>query len=271
MYIERCGGEKRMQTIIKRCFKNLAGRRAVILLLLLFGGAFLISALYFLIRGKAQSIALSLLFLLLLLITPPIEQMLRLRIPPLGYGLLLFLMLGALLGSCYNFYFRISFWDTMLHGLSGFLFACIGYSVCKLMFSNSRGGGIFPYLLVGVLFSLSIALLWELFEAGATRILAVDMQEDTLLTSIKSFYLSGTHDYATQLTDIHETVIRYGNGQTLRLAGYLDLGLIDTLEDMAICFFGNLSFLLLFPLDRLLGGRLLPLLLPHCRADTAGK
>ncbi len=260
-----------MQTIIKRYFKNLAGRRAVSLLLLFFGGAFLLSAFYFLIRGNAQSTALSLLFLLLLLITPPIEQLLRLRIPPLAYGLLFFLMLGALLGSCYNFYFRISFWDTMLHGLSGFLFACIGYSVCQLMFSNSRNGGIFPFLLVGILFSLSIALLWELFEAGATCILAVDMQEDTLLTSIKSFYLSGTHDYATFLTDIHETVVRYGNGETLRLAGYLDLGLIDTLEDMTICFFGNLGFLLLFPLDRWIGGRLLPYLLPNCNADASEK
>ena len=36
----------------------------------------------------------------------------------------------------------------------------------------------------------------------------------------------------------------------------------DTLSDMAVCLGGNLVFALLFPLDRLLGGRILPHLLP---------
>lgn len=251
-----------MKTAIRQYLKLFLKRRAIASLLLLFGGFFLGSAVYFLFLGHLQSAALSLLFLLILFLMPPAERMLRLEIPVLGYALLLFLMLGSLLGSCYNFYFKIPFWDTILHGLSGLLFACIGYAVCKLLFPKSRNNSLFPYLLAGVTVSLSIALLWELFEAGATRILAVDMQEDTLLSSFKSFYLSGTHDFVTYVPSIEETVIRYGNGEVLRLAGYLDLGLADTLGDMAVCLFGNLIFLLLFPLDKLFSGRLLPLILP---------
>ncbi len=251
-----------MKTAIRQYVKLFSKRRAIAILLLLFGGAFLGSAVHFLFLGRLRSAALSLLFLMILLLLPLAERILRLEVPVLGYAFLLFLMLGAFLGSCYNFYFIIPFWDTMLHGLSGFLFACIGYAICKLLFSKARNDSLFPYLLVGVTVSLSIALLWELFEAGITCILAVDMQEDTLLLSFKSFYLSGTHDFVTYISDIKETVIRYGNGETLHLAGYLDLGLADTLGDMAICLIGNLFFLLLFPIDRLLGGRLLPHLLP---------
>ncbi len=256
-----------MEKIGRIYMKLFKERRAVGALLLVFAFAVLFCALWLFIGGRLQSGAVALLLLFILLLIPPIERWLHLRIPTLGYALLLFLILGSLLGSCYNFYFRIPFWDILLHGLSGFLFAFIGYAICKLLFPKSENSTILPYLLVGIMFSLSVGVLWELFEAGATALLAVDMQEDSLVHEIKSFYLSGTHGYAIQIDDITKTVIHYGGGRTLTLDGYLDLGLSDTLSDMAICLLGNLLFLLLFPLDRLLGGKILCRLLPQ-RSDT---
>lgn len=252
-----------MRRIEKIYFELLKERRAVCALLLIFGSAHLATAMHFFILGKAMNGARALLLLFILLLLPIAEEALRVRTPLLGYALILFLIFGSLLGSCYNFYFRISHWDTLLHVLSGIAFACIGYAICKLLFSKMQSINTFPYLFFGILFSLSVALLWELFEAGATALLSVDMQEDTLLHSIKSFYLSGTHDYPIHLQGITETVIRYGEGQVLRIEGYLDLGLADTLADMAVCLLGNLAFLLLFPLDKLFRGRLLPLILPE--------
>ena len=237
-------------------------RRAVSALLLIFALSLISAALHFLLLGNAKNGGGALLLLLILLLVPIAEKALGLRIPTAGYALLIFLTVGSLLGSCYDFYFKIPFWDTLLHDLSGFLFACIGYAFCKLLFPISRKRRQFPYLLFGIFFSLAIALLWELFEAGVTAYMLADMQEDTLLHSIKSFYLSGTHDYPLILEGITETAIHYGDGQILRIPGYLDLGLADTLSDMAVCLIGNLVFLLLFPLDKLFRGRLLPLILP---------
>lgn len=248
--------------MIKGYFKKIAERKAIFILLLFCGVAFLTSAVFLFLEKRLQSAALSLLFFLMLLCLVPTERALRLRIPALGYALILSLMLGALLGGCYNFYFLIPFWDAWLHGLSGLLFACIGYSICKLLFPKEERPTILPYLFVGVMFSLSVALLWELFEAGATYFFAVDMQEDTMRTAFKSFYLSGTHNRVFLVENIRETVIYYGDGSILRLSGYLDLGLADTLGDMAVCLIGNLCFLLLFPLDKLLHGRILSALLP---------
>ncbi len=228
-----------------------------------FGAAFVLAFFYFLLRGAVSRAAISLLFLLILLLLHPLAHLLKLSIPPACLFLLLFLCLGALLGSCFNFYFRFPLWDILLHALAGWAFAAVGYAICTLLFPKSRNSRIFPYLFFGVIFSLAIGLLWELFEAGATALLPVDMQEDSIVFSIKSFFLSGTHDYAISLPSITETVIHYGDGQALRIAGYLDLGLADTLSDMAICLLGNALFLLLFPLDRILGGRLLPRLLPR--------
>ncbi len=252
-----------MKQVLGYDTENLKDRRARGALFLLCGMAFLGSAVYFFALERSQSAVLSLLFLLLLFLIPKSEQLLGLQIPPLTFVLILFLMLGSLLGSGYNFYILIPFWDTILHTLSGLLFACIGYAICNLLFTKQGNRSEFPYIFVGMLFSLAVALLWELFEAGVTLLLAVDMQEDTLVYNIKSFYLSGTHDHATYIADIKETVIHYGDGRELRLAGYLDLGLADTLGDMAVCVPGNILFLLLFPIDRRLGGRLLPHLLPR--------
>ena len=179
--------------------------------------------------------------------------------------MLLFLCLGALLGSTFNFYFRIPFWDMILHALSGWLFAYIGYEICMRLFPEGDRQGRFPYFFMGAIFSLAIALLWELFEAGATLLFPLDMQEDTIVHAIRSFYLSGTHDAPTEISAITETVIHYSGGKTLTLPGYLDLGLSDTLTDMAICLGGALLFLALYPLDRLSGGRLHALFCRHLR------
>lgn len=237
--------------------------RASLFVLFSFGMLFLLSFFYFLLRGSLPSAAISLLFFLILLLLYPAAVLLHLHLPAAFHALILSLCFGSLLGSCFNFYFRIPFWDLLLHVLAGWLFAAAGYAICTLLFPKQQNSQTLSYLVFGVLFSLSIGLLWELFEAGATVLLPVDMQEDTLVYSIKSFFLSGTHGHTTVLSDITRTEIHYGNGQSLSIEGYLDLGLKDTLGDMAVCLLGNLLFLLLFPIDRLLGGRLLPRLLPR--------
>ncbi len=224
-------------------------------------------SLYFFFTQNIKGGMIALLFLLIILIMPVAERLIRIYVPTACYALLLFLCVGALLGSTLNFYFRIPFWDIILHALSGWLFACIGYAICIRMFSKDEKKSLFPYIFFGVIFSLAIALLWELFEAGVTWLLPLDMQEDTLVHTFRSFYLSGTHDTPIEIGGITKTVIYFGD-EALSLPGYLDLGLSDTLSDMAVCFGGSLVFLAIFPLDRLLGGRLLPRLLPHAENKT---
>ena len=229
--------------------------------LLLFSAVFLFSAARFFILGSMQNAALSLLYFLILLMLPLTARLLCLSVPPLCYAMILLLCLGALLGSGYNLYLRIPHWDTLLHTLSGTLFAVLGYSICKLLFKNCNERKL-PFVLFGIFFSLAVGLLWELYEGCASALFSLDMQQDCLTNEIKSFYLSGTHGRALHIKNIEKTVICYDGMKTLTLDGYLDLGLADTLSDMAVCLLGNLLFLLLLPLDRLLSGRLFPLLFP---------
>ena len=247
-----------MKAILHILRARMHGAAVLAVLFFLSLSAYAFIFLRFLLQGNPRGAAIALLYLLITLFLPLPEHLLRIRVPTACYALLFFLCFGSLLGSAFNFYFRFPYWDTALHLLSGILFAYIGYLIGLRIFPSGDTKGRWPYIFTGILFSLSVALLWELFEAGATAVLFVDMQEDTLLHTVKSFYLSGTHDHPLILTGITETVIHYGDGQIFRIPGYLDLGLSDTLSDMAVCLLGNLLFVLLLPLDRLFHGRLLP-------------
>ena len=71
------------------------------------------------------------------------------------------------------------------------------------------------------------------------------MEEDSLITSFSSYFLSGTHDYAEQINNITKTYIYYDNGLVKEIdGGYLDLGLIDTLVDMSVCLIGTICYLI---------------------------
>jgi hypothetical protein len=251
-----------MKEAIRYYKKCLSGRRGASLLLVLFGTAFLTVSLHLFLQRRASGGMIALFYLLIFLALPLAEEALHIKLPLLGYALIFFLTFGSILGGNFNFYLRIPHWDTILHALSGLLFSSIGYALCKLLFPIQQNRSIFPSVLFGFVFSLAIALVWELFEAGITALFAADMQEDSLLLSFKSFYLSGAHDVPVYISDIRKTVIHYGDGQVLTLAGYLDLGLSDTLGDMAICLAGSLLLPLLYLPDRLLGGRIFSHLLP---------
>ena len=258
-----------MKAILSVFRDRFAHRRALTCIYTIAYAVCLSASIYFFAAKNARGALVALLFSLIILSLPIAEALARIEIPAACYALLLFLCVGALFGSTFNFYFLIPFWDTLLHALSGWLFSAIGYTICTQLFPKQEESGVFSYLFFGVIFSLALAVLWELFEAGATWLLPLDMQEDTLVHSFRSFYLSGTHDAPIELQGITETVIHFGD-EVLVVPGYLDLGLADTLSDMAVCLGGSLLFLAIFPLDRLFGGRLAPLLLPRSANKKKG-
>ena len=98
------------------------------------------------------------------------------------------------------------------------------------------------------------------------------MEEDTLVTGINSYYLSGNHNEALSIGDITKTVIYYGDGETLTIeGGYLELGLIDTIVDMAVCFAGAMLFLVAEGIDGSFGGRFAKYIIPEVCAKPAAQ
>lgn len=68
----------------------------------------------------------------------------------------------------------------------------------------------------------------------------MDTQKDTIVNSISTVMLDpagGTK--VVRIEDIKEVTI---NGQDLGLGGYLDIGLLDTMEDLFVNFIGAIVF-----------------------------
>ena len=78
---------------------------------------------------------------------------------------------------------------------------------------------------------MTIGVLWEFFEFGMDFFLGTDMQKDTVIHAIHSVSLDPTlSNKVVTIPDIQDVVI---NGESLGLGGYLDIGLLDTMEDLS--------------------------------------
>jgi hypothetical protein len=66
------------------------------------------------------------------------------------------------------------------------------------------------------------------------------MHKDTVIHTISSVMLDPAGgNTAVRINDIQDVIV---NGKSLGLGGYLDIGLIDTMEDLLVNFVGALIF-----------------------------
>lgn len=182
---------------------------------------------------------------LLLLIMPSLMQItFRVELPTtLEIIILIFIFAAEILGEIREFYLIFPFWDTALHTLNGFLAAAIGFSLVDLLNRSERTVfNLSPLFtaIVAFCFSMTIGVVWEFFEFGMDQLAGFDMQKDTVIHVIRSVTLDPAgHNVPYEISGITETVV---NGQELGLGGYLDIGLIDTMQDLIVNFIGAFVF-----------------------------
>ena len=196
------------------------------------------------LRGQYENTFTCVLVLLLFLSPSLVEKRFRIRLPDgLQIAILVFIFAAEILGELACYYVRYSHWDTLLHTTWGFLCAAFGYSLVDLLNDNPEGSIRLSPLymaLAAFCFSMTIGVLWEFFEFSMDRLLFLDMQKDTIITTISSVALDPTNSNTpVVIRNIGETVV---NGTILTKSGYLDIGLYDTMEDLFVNFIGALVF-----------------------------
>ena len=180
-----------------------------------------------------ESVFLSVLTLLLLLIPSLVQVTFRIELPTvMEIIVLLFIFAAQILGEINGFYVIFPFWDTLLHTLNGFLAAAIGFSLVDILNKNEKlifHLSAFFAVMVAFCFSMTIGVVWEIFEFGMDQICGFDMQKDTVVQWISSVHLDPTGgNTPTAIRNISEV---YVNNEALDLGGYLDLGLYDTSKE----------------------------------------
>lgn len=197
-----------------------------------------------LLRGNYENAFLCLLTLLLLLVPAFIQMEFKIELPTtLEIIILLFIFAAEILGEIFRFYLIFPFWDTMLHTMNGFLAAAVGFSLINLL---NRDKNLEFHLspvfvcLVAFCFSMTIGVLWEFCEFSMDKYLGKDTQKDTIVHEIRSVDLNPEgKNVPYVIENITTTTV---NGQPLEIDGYLDIGLIDTMEDLWVNFLGAAAF-----------------------------
>lgn len=197
-----------------------------------------------LFNGNYQNVFLCLLTLVLMIMPSVIQATFKVEIPsPLEIIILLFIFAAEILGEISAFYLKFPYWDTVLHTLNGFLCAAVGFSLVDIMNNQKKLKFELSPLFMAITafcFSMTIGVVWELFEFTMDNLFRLDMQKDTVVNAISSTFLDPTKsNQPVQLDGIKEVTV---NGESLGLSGYLDIGLIDTMYDLVVNFIGALVF-----------------------------
>ena len=184
---------------------------------------------------------------ILLLIPPFVETSFHVQLPTtLEIIAYVFVFCAEILGEIGNFYQLFPFWDTMLHTVNGFIFAAFGFCLVDIFNKSKRFRFMLSPIFLAITafcFSMTIGVLWEFLEYAADSFLGTDMQKDVLREAIHTVSLpNGTGERVTHLTGVQKTLIYTADGQVIELAGYLDLGLADTMKDLFVNLVGAAIF-----------------------------
>ena len=197
-----------------------------------------------LLNRNYENVFLCALTLLLLVMPSLVQVTFKVELPTtLEIFILVFIFAAEILGEISEFYLVFPFWDTVLHTINGFLAAAIGFSMVDLLNRSDKiVFNLSPLFtaIVAFCFSMTIGVIWEFFEFGMDQLLGYDMQKDTVIHALCSVTLDPEgRNVPYVISNITETVV---NGRDLGIGGYLDVGLIDTMQDLIVNFIGASVF-----------------------------
>jgi hypothetical protein len=195
-----------------------------------------------------ENVFLGLLTLFLFVLPTIFERKLMIDLPDtLEVIILLFIFAAQILGEIQAFYTSVAGWDTALHTVNGFLCAAVGFSLVDMFNRNERFSlSLSPVFMaiVAFCFSMTIGVMWEIFEYSMDYFMGFDMQKDFVVNAIHSVTLDPENlNRVLSITGITDVILVCGEEQTaLGLGGYLDVGIGDTMKDLIVNFIGAVVF-----------------------------
>ncbi len=169
--------------------------------------------------------------------------------------IVLFVFATLILGEIEEYYVKFKYWDTILHTLNGFLMAAIGFSLVNILNKSERihltmSPGFVAF--IAFCFSMTVGVMWEIYEFLMDMVVKTDMQKDTWFPLISSVSLHPEGANSAVILDITSITLKgiaQVNGKTVPYSqtfeSYLDLGIYDTMIDMIVNFVGASVFCIL--------------------------
>ena len=224
-------------------------KRSVTLVYILLRASVILVMLAQIFNRNFENVFLCVLTLFLFMVPSMLERKLDIALPnTLEIIILLFIYAAEIMGEIGAYYVTFPYWDTVLHTLNGFLCAAIGFSLLDILNRHSEARFHLSPLYLAIVafcFSMTVGVIWEFFECTMDQLFFLDMQKDTVVQSIGSIMLDPTGgNHPVVLHNITDVIVVQADGTqtSLGLGGYLDIGLLDTMEDLFVNFIGALTF-----------------------------
>lgn len=152
-------------------------------------------------------------------------------------SIFLFAFCSLVLGEAFCFYYKVSWWDTFLHYISGILFALIGsYLLSAIYKKDSISHKRVTLIIGGILISFSIGLMWEIYEFTFDSLFGTNMQK--IIPEVDGLFNGG--DSTSILNGSNDLIADFFKTPE----GY-KYALMDTMEDIVCCFTGGLTYLII--------------------------
>ncbi len=203
----------------------------------------------FILQKNYESAFICVLTLVLMIMPSFFSKKFHVYLPTALEVIVLFFIFSAeILGEIASFYVAFPFWDSILHGINGFLFAAVGFALVDFFNRSERFSIRLSPVFVAIVafcFSMTIGVLWEFFEFAGDRLFDLDMQKDFTVNTISSVYLNPEKiNRAVVIRNIKDVIVVTEDGKetALGVGGYLDIGLIDTMKDLFVNFLGATAF-----------------------------
>jgi hypothetical protein len=110
-----------------------------------------------------------------------VEHLFHIDIPDLMEIIyFIFLFCAIYLGEVQNFYFKISYWDVILHCFSAAMLGAVGFMIVNILNSSDKINiQLSPFFVALFAFSFAITCgtVWEIYEFAADGLLGTNMQK----------------------------------------------------------------------------------------------
>ena len=212
-------------------------------------GIFVLAGLLSVLQKDYLTAFLCALALIVFMLPPIIDRKFNIKLPGgLEISAVIFTFMCVLGGEFGHLYAQYPFWDKILHTFSGFLISAIGLALIEFLNKSKRNMLRLSPIFIALFafgFSMSVAVLWEVFEFAVDGISGTtDMQADYYLTSFASKKVGGERFPTPIVVDgIESVVITFSDGrEALVLPGYIDIGIADTMYDFIVAAIGSFIF-----------------------------
>lgn len=133
----------------------------------------------------------NLLMIIVTILPHILGKVIKIRIPKaMEIAFVGFCFASLVMGDLFDFYGRFSWWDVILHGMSGIMLGILGYAIYNTLGTNDSSSPIWVSIWI-MCFALAAGAMWEIWEYATDGIFGLNSQE--FLTS------SGTFDCTTPL------------------------------------------------------------------------